>query len=382
MNHSGKLTYKVIIKDDYIRSDETCALYIQVFLNKKQKRFPLNISVIPENFDKVRQRIKPKTTFANDNNLLIEKGLAEINKIELNYRLSNVPLTMEKLIEEYTNPGSRLDFCNFWKNEMENQKLKLKQGSYRQQMTVLKKLKDFRDVIYFYEINSDLVDKLNHHMKSVLKNNDNTIASFWKSFKKYLHLANERGIVTPLLHSNIKRGDFTSDRVFLMPDEIRKLYTYFNSEFIVASHKSILARFLFSCFTGLRISDVQNLTADNFHEDMLFFKSVKTEKMQKIKLNKSALNFVDPEIVFPGKFTDEYINRELKFIARACKINKVVSFHVSRHTFATNYLLSGGNVVNLQKLLGHSKIEQTMIYVHIVEALQEKEIMSMDEILY
>jgi site-specific recombinase XerD len=66
---------------------------------------------------------------------------------------------------------------------------------------------------------------------------------------------------------------------------------------------------------------------------------------------------------------------------KACKINKNVSFHISRHTFATNYLLSGGNVVNLQKLMGHSKIEETMIYVHIVESLQEKEIMSMDEIL-
>lgn len=93
------------------------------------------------------------------------------------------------------------------------------------------------------------------------------------------------------------------------------------------------------------------------------------------------MSFIDPEVIFFGNFTPEYINRELKFIAKVCNIKKNISFHVARHTFATNYLLSGGNVVNLQKLLGHSKITETMIYVHIVESITDVEIMNMDDIL-
>lgn len=381
MNFSGKLTAKIIIKSDYVRADGTCALFVQLFLNKIQKRIPLHISVRLVDFDKAKQRIKPKATFANDYNLIIEKALADINKIEINYRLSNVPLTVDKLLNDYENPSSRLDFCNFWELEMNNQKDKLKASTYRQQMTMLHKLKEFRPTLYFYEINEDFVEAIKKHCKMTLKNKDNTIQSFLKSFKKYLHLANKRGIVTPIMHSDIKRKEFISDRVFLIPEELVRLHAYFKSDFINATHKAILARFLFSCFTGLRISDIQKLTSDNFQDDMLFFSAVKTNKIQKVKLNQTALSLIDPSVIFYGNFTGEYINRELKFIAKVCAVNKNISYHVSRHTFATNYILSGGNVVNLQKILGHSKITDTMIYVKITDSMQETEILSMDTIL-
>jgi site-specific recombinase XerD len=381
MNFSGKLTAKIIIKDDYIRSDGTCALFIQLFLNGVRKRIPLNISCKPEFFDKSKQRIKSSDAFANDYNLLIEKELAAINKIELNYRLGGVALSMDKFLEEYKNPTSRLDFCKFWELEMINQKDILKSGTYRQQMSMLNKLKSFKQVVYFYEIDENFIEKVKSHFKKELKNQENTISSFIKSFKKYLHIANKRGIITPILHEDIKRKSFTSERIFLMPAELKKIHRYYSAEFTNATHKSILARFLFSCFTGLRISDIQKLTCDNFTHDMLFFTSEKTNKIQKIKLNETAVSFIDPEVVFYGKFTGEYINRELKFIAKACDINRRITYHVSRHTFATNYLLTGGNVVNLQKLLGHSKITETMIYVGIVESMTNAEIMNMDEIL-
>jgi site-specific recombinase XerD len=58
-----------------------------------------------------------------------------------------------------------------------------------------------------------------------------------------------------------------------------------------------------------------------------------------------------------------------------------VTYHVSRHTFATNFIISGGNVTVLQKLLGHSKIEDTMIYVHIAESITDIEILNLDNIL-
>lgn len=381
MNFNGKLTAKVIIKDDYLRADGTSALFLQIFLNGERKRIPLLISCKPEDFDKVKQRVKQSSYFANDFNLLIEKALADINKIEINYRLGNQVLNMEKLLAEYNNPTSRLDFCKFWELEMKVQEQVLKPGTYRQQMTMLNKLKEYKQQVFFYEIDEDFITKIKGYFKIQLKNNDNTIASFIKSFKKYLHLANKRGIITPILFDDIKNKPFSSDRCILLPYEIRKLNNYFKSEFINATHKSILARFLFSCFTGLRISDIQKLTKDNFEGDMVFFVAEKTNKIQKIRLNDSALSFIDPEIIFYGKFTGEYINRELKFISKVCGISKKITYHVSRHTFATNYILSGGNVVNLQKILGHSKITETMIYVQIVDTMQEKEIMSMDDIL-
>ena len=139
--------------------------------------------------------------------------------------------------------------------------------------------------------------------------------------------------------------------------------------------------FLFSCFTGLRISDVTNLTNDNIIENTLAFTAVKTSKFQRISLNDSAKKYLDPKLIFKSAYTGEYINRELKNIAKICGIRKVITYHVARHTFATNFLICGGRVENLQKILGHSKITDTMIYVHIVESITDIQIHNMDEIL-
>lgn len=100
-----------------------------------------------------------------------------------------------------------------------------------------------------------------------------------------------------------------------------------------------------------------------------------------MKLNRTAQTLIKLPEVFAGEFTREHINRELKAIAWLLGINNRVYFHSSRHTFATNFLISGGNVVNLQRLLGHSKIEETMIYVHIVDSITDAQVDLLDAII-
>ena len=381
MNFSGKLTAKIVMKSDYKRDDGTCELYLQVFLNKERKRFPCNISVTENDFDKVKQRIKKSNQLHHDYNLIIEKMLADINKIEVSYRLSNQVLTMDKLEKEYNNPSSRIDFIKFWENEMEQQKLVLKKGTYRQQYSSLTKLKAYKSHLYFHEITNDFLIKIVGHFKSTLQNDQSTISTFLKNFKKYLNIANKKGIITPLQTSEIKIKSFSGNRTFLNKEELQNLTAYYNDAYCLSSHKYILAKFLFSCFTGLRFYDVNNLTEDNFVGDVLVFTAEKTKKMQRITLNRSAMFFANPKYLLNENFTNEYVNRELKEICKFRGINKRVSFHVSRHTFATNFLVSGGRVEHLQKLLGHSNIRETMIYVHIVESITNMQVLKMDEIL-
>ena len=107
----------------------------------------------------------------------------------------------------------------------------------------------------------------------------------------------------------------------------------------------------------------------------MVFTAEKTGKFQRILLNKTAQKFINKSgPLFRGNYTPEYINRELKFIAKACNVKKHLTFHVSRHSFATNYLIQGGRVENLQKILGHSSIRETMIYVHIVDSITNKDV--------
>lgn len=381
MNFSGKFTAKVVMKNDYVRADGTCALYIQIFLNKEKKKLPLQISVRKCDFDEVKQRVKSKVVFGNDYNLLIEKALSSLHQIEINYRLSNVPLTIENLIKDYTNPTSRIDFIQFWENEMENQKFILKKGTYRQQLSILNKVKNYKSKILFYEIDNDFFEKMKLYFKRVKKNGDSTIGSLVKSFKKYLHIANKKGIMTSLNYSDIKNKSFAGNRTYLSTTEIEKLHDYYLAPFINDNHKSILSQFLFSCFTGLRISDNQKINLDNIIEETLVFVSTKSEKFQRIPLNKTAKSFIGEKVLFEKNFTPEYINRELKDICKIVGIRKLVTFHVARHTFATNFLICGGRVEVLQKLLGHSNIKDTMVYVHIVESVTDIQINNMDDIL-
>lgn len=381
MNFSGKLTSKIIIKDDYVRADGTCALFIQIFLDGNRKRIPLHISLKVSDFDKIKQRVKLKAPFRNDYNLIIEKAMGDINRIEIAYRLSGEVLTIEKLMHEYQNPSSRIDFIQFWEIEMENQKAIKELATYNQQMSSLRKVKKYKSSILFYEITEDFFEKMIKHFEKKEKNSPHTLRTLAKNFKKYLHIANKKGIFTPYNYTEIKTPRVVSNRTFLDAEEINKLNDYYTSDFINQSLKSILGRFLFSCFTGLRISDIQAITKENIVGDILIFFAQKTGKLQRINLTKSALSFIGDETIFNGNYTEQHINGELKTIAKSCGITKRVTFHVARHSFATNFLICNGRVEHLQKLLGHSKIEQTMDYVHIVESITNKQIHNMDDIL-
>jgi site-specific recombinase XerD len=98
-------------------------------------------------------------------------------------------------------------------------------------------------------------------------------------------------------------------------------------------------------------------------------------------LNAGARKLVEEnENLFVKKFADQHINDELKKIMRNLGITKKISFHCARHTFATSFLKVGGKVEMLKELLGHSSINQTMIYVHIVQADANKEIFLLDNL--
>lgn len=378
---NGKLTTKIVIKEDHIRTDGTCAVYLQMFLNKVRKKIPLHLAVKPSDFDKVKQRVKSKAPFSRDYNLIIEKALADINIIEVNYRLSNEVLTMDKLLKEYTNPSSRIDFLKFWEIEMEHQKLTKDIATYNQQMGTLRKVKKYKESILFYELDKVFFEKMIGYFEKVEKNGVQTMFTLKKNFKKYLHIANDKGIKTALSYKDIKTPSPISKRTFLDGEEITKLNEYYNSNFINENLKSILGQFLFSCFTGLRISDSQAITTDNIIGNVLAFTAVKTGKFQRIQLNETALSFIGEKQLFANKYSEKHINEELKTIAKTCGIRKHVTFHVARHSFATNFLICGGRVEVLQKLLGHSSIRETMVYVHIVDSIVDTQIFNLDNLI-
>lgn len=133
--------------------------------------------------------------------------------------------------------------------------------------------------------------------------------------------------------------------------------------------------------TGLRISDVQELERQQLLTSDFSFVNSKNKRDQVINLNKMAKKIVEHyPALFDQKIHLNTINEDLKRIMKNNRITKRVSFHVARHTFATNFLRMGGKLEHLQKLLSHSKIETTMIYVHILASEANEQIHRLDDL--
>ena len=223
-------------------------------------------------------------------------------------------------------------------------------------------------------------DKFKKHLRG-LGNESTTVAGNIAAIKKFLTLAQKAGIKLKVNLDEIKVGSTKGNRTSLTPHELKRCAGYYYSDYIDPSYRLILGYFLFSCMTGLRISDVQKLTRKNFMDNYVSFVAKKSKKDQSIALNMNARKIIDFEpLLFETKFADQHINDELKKIMKILKIQKNVTFHVARHTFATSFLRAGGNVEKLQLLLGHSDIKQTMIYAHIVQSDANSEIFLLDSL--
>ncbi|NQY28071.1 MAG: site-specific integrase [Flavobacteriaceae bacterium] len=379
----GKIYTTVSIRKDRINKYGTSSIYIMIRVNQKSKKLFTGVSVSLKSFDSSKGRVKGKSQTAKDFNLIIEKLLSDINKIEVEYRLSGSYLDLDTLIKELTNPTPKFDFIKFWEMQMEVQKKILKNSTYNQQMSSLRKLKKWKKVIPFSIINDTFIPEIEVWCKKKLGNENTTVSTLIKNIKKYLHLANKQGIKTPLTYDDIKVTRYQGKRTFLLKEDIQLLYDYWDSKFIKISHKLVLSKFLFSCFTSLRISDIQKITQENIVDNTLFYSSTKTEKLNRIKIPKKAFQFINTETkhLFNDEYTPQTINELLKEICIILDIKKNVTFHVARHSFATNYIIRGGNVVNLQKLMDHSDIKETMIYVHIIDSVMDEEIDIMDDLL-
>lgn len=375
--------YVTINASFYIRKESRdtgmVPLYLSLTANGKRERVNLKISIDSSKWDKKKQRLKVVDKIDKDVNLILDNILAKTININTVYRLSNKHITPELMKKELMEELPRVNFCSFFAKCLEEDKSYLKPGTHRRYKAVLSKLVDFRQEIYFNELEHAFFAEYKRHLIKI-GNKSTTINSNLKAIKRYLRVAEKYGIKLKIDVDDIIAGSTAGNRTALNLDEVKLLMKYYFSEFIVPHHQLTLGYFLFSCLTGLRLSDVMNLNRKDISSELEFI-SVKTNKNQIIQLNSSALKVVKGnKNLFVEFIHPNVMNRQLKDIARILGINKRVHFHVARHTFSTSFLRMGGNVTKLQKLLGHSKLDTTMQYVHILAQEANEEIFLLDNI--
>lgn len=225
----------------------------------------------------------------------------------------------------------------------------------------------FRKVILFNQVNVELVQKFRNSLVDD-GNGGSTIEKVVKILKHYLNEAKKKGIAVRNVEIKIK--SFRSNRIALTEDEVAKLIAYYESTACPRPHKKLLRYFLFSCYTGLRISDINAITWANISNDMLTYTPVKTKRKQEtvsvplLGIDKKYLPpYTNDKAHVFDTFADQVNNRYLKAIAGHLCIKKKVTYHTSRHTFGS-FMAETGDVVALQRLMGHSDVKTSMGYVH------------------
>ncbi|MCD8282718.1 MAG: site-specific integrase [Prevotella sp.] len=174
-----------------------------------------------------------------------------------------------------------------------------------------------------------------------------------------------------LLETREKVGKKDCERQFLTIDEIRILMD------TPIDHASMKQAFIFACFTGLRISDIlklrwSDINESNDHVEYIRIQMEKTKEYVTVPLSKEAKRWMPrrgtSEPVFPDlpKSRNTRDKSMHNWIA-ASGIQKNITFHSSRHTFATLMLSLGGDLYTTSKLLGHKNITTTEIYAKIVD---------------
>lgn len=176
-----------------------------------------------------------------------------------------------------------------------------------------------------------------------------------------------------------------SKREYLTIDEIRSMIA------TDCPNELVKRAFLFSCFTGLRISDVKNLKwGDVYNENGQTYVSVvmvKTTKPLYIPLSGQALKWMPEkgerafdDYVFSGLVNYGNVNENLKKWAEAAGIRKHISYHTSRHSFATMMLTLGADLYTVSKLLGHSSVKHTQIYARIIDRKKDEAVNLVDSV--
>ena len=162
------------------------------------------------------------------------------------------------------------------------------------------------------------------------------------------------------------------EREFLTIEELRNLMD------VPCSNEQVKKAFVFSCFTGLRLSDVRTLSWNKIHkmpDGKTLYVHVfmqKTQKPLNVPLSGEALKVLSEkenpdEPIFTLPTSDATINYHIKKWVKNGHIDKEISFHCSRHTFATMMLTLGADLYTTSKLLGHANVTTTQIYSKIID---------------
>lgn len=360
------------------------------------------------------QRCKANTTHgenkipASEINNTLQFYESSLEEVFYKFEQEEKSPSKEELRDEYNKLTNRINDSKEYSNIQElfglfindqQEKKSWTQHTVKRITTVKNHLKLFDEKLTADKVNDDTMQLfINDQIKKGLKNS--TIEKNYKTFKWMLRWANKKGYINTTINETFdtKFKKVTSNEIiYLTWDELIKLYEYDFSK--NKPLDKVRDSFCFCCFTGLRFSDVKNLTKDDVYKDHIEIVTQKTIDRLTIELNdfsrsilkkykKSKTNKALPVI------SNQKMNKYLKEIGEILKFNtpikhtyfignkrveevqpkhKLLTTHCGRRTFVVNALRLGIPSEVIMRWTGHKDYKAMRPYIKIVDELKKEE---------
>lgn len=343
--------------------DGSKSLYLDIYRYGKRTYEPLNLYLIPER--------EPSDRKQNETTMLAANKIKSQRIIELT--------TGEVGIK---NPHKKVYLFDWMETYMKEQEKRGKKD-VNQIKTTIKVMKMYTDErTLLSNVDKDFCVGYLRFLQTDYRPEGRRVSNFTlKTYYRCLCGALNAAVREDLIRDNPfnkvdkrdKIREPESKREFLTIDEVKLMM---KTPFPNKRLKEIKNAYLFSCFCGLRISDIMQLTWKNIIKDRdtytLEIVMKKTKDPIYLPLSDQALKWLPSS---EGKVAEDkvfyipsfcYVNPTLAEWAQKAGLKKHMTFHTARHTFATMMLTLGADLYTVSKLLGHSDVKVTQVYAKIV----------------
>ena len=391
----------------YIRNQrankEGSPIMMRITLNGQQARESVQRRVPKKYWDKTRGEVKHRFEEAHSINMHLEmlraKAYSAFSKLERAEEHFSAGCVLDLMNGK--NEGKLQTFIEVW--QQHNDDLKLLVGKtishnyWRKHNCVKNHLERFLLLKYkstdlpISKITGTHIEEFYNYLIHAVPQAHNSAVKNMQYLKKITKMALQRDWLQKDPFANFPLTFKTVERPFLTKEELQRLQSI---AMPLPRLELIRDLFVFSCYTGLAYIDVKNLKKEELlqtPDGIWWIKTLreKTKVRSQIPLLQVPIDIIQKYADLNELSSEDYIfnllsnqrtNSYLKEIAMLCRIDKNLSFHVARHTFATTVTLQNGvPIESVSKMLGHTNIKTTQHYAKVLDSKISQDMVAMSK---
>jgi integrase/recombinase XerD len=393
-------TVKVLLKQNKSKKNGDMPIYLRIIKDRKAKFISTGIYINPRQWNEDTSRVRKSHRNSARLNTFIANKVAEAEGVALELETKSKSVSSSRLKRKIMGIAP-VNFFEFADDYLEKVRQRCAVGTWVGMKAAIQKLNEYKKgkPLYIDELTVSFLSDYQNYLISELGNGKNTIFHNFKKIRQIVHeiIRQDKMAIEDNPFLKFKFTQAPTHRGYLTEDELRAIEELKLKPGTRIFHHGNM--YVFAAYAGgLRISDILKLKWYNFDNERINIKVQKTGNTLSVMLPNKALeimhyyiryktkvsDFIFPILKNDADYSDPVVlhraissatalcNEDLKEIAFQAKIKKTLSFHTSRHTFATRALRKGMRIEYVSKIMGHTDITETQIYTKIINAELEK----------